>query len=690
MADEDPNLSIRATLDSSGVVSGGQAGTTAIGGVTAATKEAQAVADMYSVSLGTAERALAILAAPAGQATAALTELDAAMDLAQGEARAAATANAAYAASLVESAEAVMAEGAALDAVGGVSKSTATQMAALGIEMSAVTAKATELGISAQIAAAAMIKIQKAAIAGEVADARMAMEGLTVATAEEAAAAETAAGANELDAEALAQRAIMMRRTSDGLIDLAMGGRRAIQGVADLQFVLTKAVPEAAVLFSILGGIGIIAELWESASRKMERAHTEAMEKVKTNIDQYAASIRDVLELQSDLEKADDQRISRLTTALQIQKEYISTQREAADAEIESDALAEEQGKTREEREKIERAAARKEKEAAGQDKIETAKDELETKRQSATALGSKITDEQGSLSDDQQELLTKQRSSRYAHDLLASQGINLDSSGQLPKGATDADEKALADAHAKLQQAEEEQRRGYARGLYGEKLQAEKNRRFNAVGSAETGVQNAEERLAETRMAPAIIKESEDAQKTLTARIKETSQKIDDDSQKLSDQQKEIVDAQTALATATRQLANIRARDAIEQEDDETKGKLTPQQMDEMQNRSNSKKSAPGNQTLEKKVQDAKDQLNSDRESLENYQNNVREIAAHTVTTATLGRKHAEQTAVATQTTREALASMQEAILHDNEQLRLLQEQVANSKLQNKASASQ
>lgn len=267
MPDENPNLDVRATLDASGVQSGAASATGAIGRIDTALKEATEVANLYSVSITTAERALTILSAPIGQATANLTELDAAMDLAQQETKAATAANQAYAASLTESAAAIMAEGAEMEALGGLTARTSTTLRALGIETSAVTAKATELGLSLEVAALAMIKIQKAELAGTVKDAALTMEGLTVATAENAAATEASTAMTEADAAALAQRAIMMRRTSDGLVDLALGGSRAVQGVADLQYVLTTLMPEFAGVLAAVGGVALVLELLTSRHR---------------------------------------------------------------------------------------------------------------------------------------------------------------------------------------------------------------------------------------------------------------------------------------------------------------------------------------------------------------------------------------------------------------------------------------
>lgn len=268
MPDENPNLDIRATLDSSGVTRGATTAVTQIGSVTVATTEAADVAALYSTNLAIAERALVILGAEAGKATANIADLDAAMDLAQAEAVRAAEANALYAKSLAVSVEAMI-------------------------------------------------------------DADAAAEALVVSTAEEAAAAELAAEANELDAAALAKRAIMMRRASDGLVDIALGGRRAIQGVTDLQYVLTGLFPEGTTTIAIIAGIALIGELWERASTKMAKDSKDATDKMKANV--------------ADLSIAQLQYKSILDAQLESQKLFESSQQRQLENARAFQAIAEKQ-----------------------------------------------------------------------------------------------------------------------------------------------------------------------------------------------------------------------------------------------------------------------------------------------------------------------------------------------------------
>jgi hypothetical protein len=119
---------------------------------------------------------------------------------------------------------------------------------------------------------------KQALLATDVAAARAELEGLTAAIDTEATSADVATVSTRAHTEELARNAIMARRASDGLVDLALGGRRAIQGVADLQFVLTGLLPEAAGVIATLGGIAIIGELWERASKRMEKAGDDAKE----------------------------------------------------------------------------------------------------------------------------------------------------------------------------------------------------------------------------------------------------------------------------------------------------------------------------------------------------------------------------------------------------------------------------
>jgi len=323
--DTNPSLDVTARLDASGVVTGAGTAEKAISGIAVATTEADQVAKLYSSSVTVAERALVILGAEAGKATANLVELDAAMDLAQGEAVKAAEANAAYATSLQASAAEVIAAGEAQSELGTISALTARNLTRLGIEQTAVAASAAEMAISMEVAAQAMIQIERARLAETVKDARIAMEALTDTTAAQTVATEADAVANELDAEALAQRAIMMRRTSDGLVDLAMGGRRAVQGVADLQYVATAAFPELSALLAVLGGLAIAYEVWESASRKAAEGHHSDVGKIKEDVKDltivqiaYKEILEKTIEAENALESSQARQIATAEKLLSI------------------------------------------------------------------------------------------------------------------------------------------------------------------------------------------------------------------------------------------------------------------------------------------------------------------------------------------------------------------------------------
>jgi hypothetical protein len=199
----------------------------------AAMAEASEVAKIYSVDLATAQRALQVLGAATGQATADMGELDGAMDAAQAQIREAAAANAAYAESLSSSAAAVVAEADAEEKLGTISALTARSLAALGIEQKAVTKTATDMGISMQIAAMAMIQMERSALAEKIAAVRVQLEGQTGATREAAVAQEALTAA---EAEAAEVGTVKFGRGSPAfhamvaITNVSRGGAIAMRG----------------------------------------------------------------------------------------------------------------------------------------------------------------------------------------------------------------------------------------------------------------------------------------------------------------------------------------------------------------------------------------------------------------------------------------------------------------------------
>jgi CxxC motif-containing protein len=150
-----------------------------------------------------------------------------------------------------------------------VSTAVTAALVRMGISETDVANAATKMGISHEVAARAMLAIKAAELDAAVKAARVEMEGLSAATDVEAVSADAAAVSTTAQSEALAKNAIVMRRATDGAVDLALGGRRGIQGVADLQYVLTSFFPEAALIIGVTGGFAMLGEIWERVTTKM-------------------------------------------------------------------------------------------------------------------------------------------------------------------------------------------------------------------------------------------------------------------------------------------------------------------------------------------------------------------------------------------------------------------------------------
>lgn len=471
MPDENPNLDIRATLDSSGVTTGANTAVTGITSINSATVTAAEVAREYSTSLNVAERALLLLGDASKSAAIGSAELDAAVEQATAAFIASSTALAEKTKMQQAAVEADLLASGASEELGTVTSATSKKLAALGIEQSAVAASATEMGISMEVAAAAMIQIERARISETITEARIAMEGLTTATEVEAVAAEESATAHVLDAEALAQRAIMMRRTSDGLVDLAMGGRRAIQGIADLQFVLTKLFPGGAVTLGVLGGIALIGEIWEQMSLKMERQHNAATEKIKSNIDEIAKQMESrytpVLERQLDLQKQiqamQKDELGNIAAVFSAKEKSLELDKKIAIEKARQQELVE-LGSTKDEGERA-RIKARfnaTETDINAGSEVATAQLELDTKQAEIDATKSALAEQQNELSKlrDQIQAIQDQRTADA--QFLASRDIQTDKNGILIHKKTDSAGKdistsALTDLKAAMEKANQD-----------------------------------------------------------------------------------------------------------------------------------------------------------------------------------------------------------------------------------------
>jgi hypothetical protein len=294
--------------------------------VATAEESATQIAREYGVSAQVVTRALELMGPASVQAAAGSTELEAALEAAQVEIAAGNVgwqerlalmrATAAAEMAPLEAEEAATAAGTNLAVV---SEAVASRLTALGIAQTQVEATAIKMSVSLDIAARALIRIRNQEIADEVARTADAIQAMSAASDASAVSSEAAAVSADVSTvstkaqtAALAQNAIMARRASDGVIDLAMGGRRAIQGVADLQYVLKSMIPEAAGLFMALGGIAIIGEIWERTQQKMARSSSEHASAQKQSADTFATawkeSASEVASALGQVEKAQEAR----------------------------------------------------------------------------------------------------------------------------------------------------------------------------------------------------------------------------------------------------------------------------------------------------------------------------------------------------------------------------------------------
>lgn len=396
-----------------------------------AESEAAKVAEMYGVSLQTAEKALQLLGAESGQATANLDALDAAMDQAQASTREISAAQAAYNLQVKESAAALLSEMEAIDATGSAQERNAAAtdlvtkaLQRMGITEAEVTAISTKMAVSFEVAARAMVQIKQAELAEEVTRVRAEIEGVVPAI------EGTQTGLAKVGEEF--SKLGNQRHILTSVREIAQGGARAIRGEAEAAFLLGNAleaiVPGVGILIAVGSGIALISQILEE--------HAEKADKVKQSDKELADGAETASQKLKDLQTSSETTYNAIATAadraaaavqahVKALREQQRAQDELNDAELaarianlDQEEYKKQQGKSPEEKEGITREYDIKRLNLRQERTQEKANEAAIEKRQDIDAANAEIAAKQAEQSKKDADIASKQ-------DALARAQIN-------------------------------------------------------------------------------------------------------------------------------------------------------------------------------------------------------------------------------------------------------------------------
>jgi hypothetical protein len=618
VADDTPNLDIRATLDSSGVVSGGQAASGAITGIIGPLTEAEAAAKKFGVSV----------------------------DIAQ----------------------------AALDKNRAIAKSA--EISALAASMRTAT-EATEENTAATAANAS----------------------------EQEAAGESAEAITSLMREHQAQmmkNVFAIHRLAEGFKDISLGGRAAGQGLMDISEAAQYALPPQMALYVVAAQVvGMLvlmatnhrhageearehakteeeaaAQIKDALDKGTEAINSQADAISKTHVEVLTAQLRDYLSVQKELIAQQTQWDSNADKRLDfLQKETKATQ-DLALAQLKHQELLDLGSATSDDqRAAIEADYKRKEIEAKGGDAQEAAQaqqillaqQKQEDDKERALYLAANV--------DNVAKLTALQDDARHKADKAKGEGFQPDEAGSF-ETPIKAQEEALKKAREDAANAQSDavptaiQASQIAAGNQGIKIDMEIAAEHAAV--MQQKVVDISTQLADLRDAQGAHETLKDSQKSYEDAIKSNTEAIG----KLVFKLDEINSKQREVATESKTAAVTTSNEqlAAGAEDDKAAAERhwkawqkaiadTTKEHREA-TRAQGDASKAGELPLE-------NQLNADRDSLENYQRNVQQIADHARETGALGKKHADQTAELAASMKAQLDELRAAVSRDEQALR-------------------